>query len=367
MNPCVVREGEIRENVYVRHLMALGNNHEKRLRGNSTLRALPYLGEMFDQRLRDAQYTTLDDIVRGFTGYPPLTAIEIEMMLVRLCQNPSRETCQQQSEGEDPYHVSDCNQCLFNSILDLLKESHRRRNRWRQLQFSVRPNVPNAIHVPYRERGDNQNVRTCACYQTEGDCRLHRCRWTPPNLTNSPVAANGACTPRWGEGFRGDTLPNRPRADQRTNVVGNVPNVRFLNGLPYVRRYRILGGRRPRVPVLRAPPPGQIRAGHPPRRRRGRGRRQLSGGAKYIGSGEHIRDIKHELKYEELYQPPDVVTRRDFNHMAQEYNKNLIKKKQRSCTSSTHCSVLQWFEPEYVGKWKCMMRPYTMFEDSGWW
>ena len=204
------------------------------LRGNRDVRVLPYVGDHFEGVLNANGYRTVDDVVRAFTGYPGLAPDRIREMLGRLCRNPNRYTCQ--GDVENQYHVSDVNQCLYNSILDLLRQAHARRDDWVALGFTVQPNVPNAMRVPFRSRGTNRMVRTAPA--------------TTIVATAGATGADGrrlprqegrtACTPIRGEGSTGK------RTRRTSTSLGSLSEgkSRKWTGCPHVKRYRILGGMR---------------------------------------------------------------------------------------------------------------------------
>jgi hypothetical protein len=352
------------------------------LRGNSGIGRIPFVGPYFEGVLTQAGYRRVDDIVRGFTGFPPLTARQIETLLVRMCQNPRRDTC-----TADAYHVSDANQCLFNALVRLLREAHRRRNDWQQYRFSTRPNVPNAdrvalrVRAQARTRGDQARLRTCACQGNEQDCRERRCRWVTPEEANSALAPNGACVPRAGFGFVGD----RRRTNQQTSAIPPQAQVRLVDNLPYVQQYRILSDRAPNYEVPRAPARGQVRRGRPlaaprvqtraqaRRRRRGTTTTLRAGKKALLSGGAMLRRAKREIVHEESWNGGQSTdARRHFNQQAMAYNNQKKKNKPDACKAVCQgpscCQLQSWFLTPVVGKWKHMMAPsyFETFMDAGW-
>ena len=333
--------------------------NEKKIRGDRDVQIIPFIGKYFADVFRNAGYETVDHIVRGFTAYPPLSAEEIEEILVSMCQNKNRDTCQQK-RNDPEYHVSDVNQCCFNSILELLREFHRKRIEYVSLNLTVYPNIPNATQVNFRNRGDNQMVRRCVCYNSEEMCRRNRCRWTPPG-TNGTNTSSGACTPRYGEGFRG----NNEETNQFLSSINNQNNVQQVNGLPYVRQYRVLGAvrngvlnRNARSRIILAPNRLglSIRRGHPRHIYSGRLRSSnLQGGG--------VNNTKKDILYAEKWNKKiDLTVRRQFNRIAKVYNENVKKKNCNEICLNYQgirhcfplCSVKDWFHfnpiQTYLGK-----------------
>lgn len=318
-----------RQSYSIAQLFNLGNADPNRLRGNRPIIHIPYIGPGFQNSLNQAGYTTVDDIVRAFTGYPPLTQNQIRQKISQMFRNNRRQSCTE--NVVDNYHVSDTNQCAYNSVLELLRFAHQNQNQWQPLRFSVRPNIPQSLNLNFRERGENMSVRHCACHNNEDDCRNTlphiRCRWTPPNATHQ-----GACTPRGlnqQEGFKGD----RERTNQDSTFIANSPQLQLIDGLPYVRRYRILDGNELPYQVPNAPLRGRIARGRIPdeylsigqrrrrRRERARGsgsRRQTRSGRRYGLRGGGLHDIKKRILMQETRLGKKIVTlRRNFNHLLQ--------------------------------------------------
>ena len=305
-------------------LFDLPGNDADALRGNRDVRVLPYVGDHFEGVLNANGYRTVDDVVRAFTGYPGLAPDQIREMLGRLCRNPSRYTCQ--GAVDNPYHVSDVNQCLYNSVLDLLRQAHARRDDWVALGFTVQPNVPNAVRVPFRSRGTNRMVRNCACHDNRRDCRRNRCRWTPPAETGR---ANGACTPIRGEGFDG----KEDETDQHLPGIPFQGQVQEVDGLPYVKRYRILGGTRTSAEdVPRSPRRGRVATGRPPATRRSA---RLQGGGEKRSLAREKRDL---AKREKALGKKDVPGRRRLNQHIRYYKNRSV------CDSIGLCFVR--FDPD---------------------
>ena len=306
-------------------LFDLPGNDPDALRGNRGVRVLPYVGEHFEAALNAAGYQTVDDVVRGFTGHPGLPPGAIRERLARLCRNPNRFTCQ--DGPRDQYHVSDVNQCLYNSVLDLLRQAHARRDDWVALRFTVQPHVPNATRVPFRSRGANRMVRNCACHDNRSDCRRNRCRWTPPEETGRP---EGACTPVRGEGFRG-------KEDETDQYLPGLPfqgQVQEVNGLPYVKRYRVLGGTRAAeedaVPL--APRRGRVATGVPPPSRQSP---RLRGGGERAALAAERRSLDRR---EKALGARDVPGRRSLNQKIRYYRNRSI------CDSMGMCFIR--FDPD---------------------
>lgn len=305
-------------------LLDINANDRTAIRGDSPIQRLPFLGSYFRRRFNRLRYRTIDDIVRSFTGYPPLSSQRIEKMICALCPNRRRFTCADNGNG-DVYHVSDVNQCLFNAIVTLLREVHIRRNDWNELNFTARPNIPNAEDVNLRTRGDNIQVRKCACFSDQRSCRRNRCEWTPPNGNNT-----GSCTPRRGEGFTGMFHDHEDVTDdQFKGDMVRSPEVQYVNGLPYVKRYRVLGRAR-RMPRTRPPLGGgeTVDIVAPKRIRRGKALR-----------GKGLNNMKRHIKTEET-----------FNHkvdrkVRQDFNRRVTKKKINVCKNNI-CQLRDWIFPE---------------------
>ncbi len=321
--------------------------NEKKIRGDRDVQIIPFIGKYFADVFRNAGYETVDHIVRGFTAYPPLSAEEIEEILVSMCQNENRDDCQQK-RNDPKYHVSDVNQCCFNAILELLREVHRRRIDYVSLNFTVYPNIPNATQVNYRTRGTNQMVRQCVCHDSEELCIRNRCRWTPPG-PNGTNTNSGACTPRWGEGFRG----NNEQTNQYLPTINNQSNVQQVNGLPYVRQYRILGAKENGVLPRRA----RTRITLAPNKlgliiRRGRPQRIYSGRLRSSNlQGGGIKNRKKEILYAEKWNKNiDLSIRRQFNQMAKLHNEN-VKKKNCNKICVTYQGIRHCFSPCIVKDW----------------
>ena len=102
--------------------------------GSSPVRQLPYIGTFFGGRMNALGINTLADLLSVFSSDdPPLPATELSRRIAVLTQNPRRNQCVK--DNDRLYHVSDSNQCAFNSVLSFLRRCHERRAQWQQLQF----------------------------------------------------------------------------------------------------------------------------------------------------------------------------------------------------------------------------------------
>ena len=189
--------------------------------GSSPVRQLPYIGTFFGGRMNALGIDTLADLLSVFSSDdPPLPATELSRRIAVLTQNPRRNQCVE--DNDRLYHVSDSNQCTFNSVLSFLRRCHERRAQWQQLQFHGPINVPNAFAVPYRSRGHTA-ARSCSCLPA-GRCQNDQlCRWHEDS---------NVCVPRFGPGFEG--VGNY--AGQR--VTSGSFEARTIDGMQYVRRWR---------------------------------------------------------------------------------------------------------------------------------
>ena len=189
--------------------------------GSSPVRSLPYISTFFGGRLNALGIVTLADLLSVFISVPPLPAVEIDKRIAVLTQNPRRNQCVQ-GDDDKVYHVSDSNQCCYNSILSFLRRCHNRRANWQQFAFHGPTNVANAVNVPFRSRG-HSSTKNCSCLPADdctGLCRYH------PNAEGGPV-----CVPRFGPGFEGVG----DFAGQRVN--GGL-GLRNIDGMTYSRRWR---------------------------------------------------------------------------------------------------------------------------------
>ena len=101
--------------------------------GSSPVRQLPYIGTFFGGRFNALGINTLADLLSVFSAVPPLPATELSRRIAVLTQNPRRNQCVEHNDRL--YHVSDSNQCAFNSVLSFLRRCHEQRAQWQQLQF----------------------------------------------------------------------------------------------------------------------------------------------------------------------------------------------------------------------------------------
>ena len=223
----------------------------------SRVRRLPYIGRLLAARIGG----TVQGLLRRFRRMVPLTTDQLHVRISHLLRNSHRNRCVDDVDTNGNvtghYQVSDTNMCAFNSVVQLLQFAHQHWDGY---------NIPNAQHVALRTRGDNQEVRRCACQPSRAACvAFGECRWTPPNQTRVGV---GACTPRDNNaaGFSG--YSTNDRYDQHTNQVAGVRAQRAGNlnngGGWYVRQWRVLP---------------------PPARRRGRRRRRNQGGRRLHACG----------------------------------------------------------------------------------
>lgn len=218
---------------------------------------LPYIGAQLSGRLNGRGIVTVQDLIQHFQRAPnPYSVAQLHLRMSRLLRNFRDNQCV--AWGNDKqYQVSDVNQCAYNAVAKTLAHVHQ--------NWPVAFAVPNAPALQYRNRGDTDEVRQCACARTAGECNAllqGGCRWTPRNHTHMTV---GACTPNnpADTGFVGQS--NNDRYDQQTQRVTNRARVHVVghaNNGPhhYVRQWR--------VPTPPPPPPAAAGIGARVRRRR---------------------------------------------------------------------------------------------------
>ena len=258
------------------------------------VRAIPHVGPMLEQQLRNNGLFTIMDVIERFSNTPPYSAKYIEVNLGNLLTSPNRNDCVRGNNGI--YQTSDVNQCAFNNIVELLRFAHRFRG---QYGIPNTINIPRARRVPMRRRGISvgvqaRSVRFCGCKRTQQACENDpglRCQWHTARDTN---LTRGVCTPnvrrRSNSGFRGKGEPwandsRDPQSSQFSRFgTQDGPGHTVVDGDIYVNRWRI---------------PGRVR------RRRSRRRRLSAGEMK-----RRILNIERGQKNVEL--------RRRFNRMIQQ-------------------------------------------------
>ena len=103
------------------------------LNQHSFVSDIPYIGDHFVQELQSRGFNQVRDLVQH---YQHMSAANVHRRLSQLLRNPRRRQCDMNNVRK--YHVSDTNQCAFNSILLILQHF----------------NVPGAMTLPLRQRGD---------------------------------------------------------------------------------------------------------------------------------------------------------------------------------------------------------------------
>lgn len=206
--------------------------HSGGLNANSLVSDIPYIGEHYIGRLQRRGYVWVQDLVNYFQG---LSAANIHRRLSELFRNPRRQTCDRDRQGKR-YHVSDVNQCAFNSVLLVLQHF----------------NVVGAANIPLRDRGNSREARDCACHSSRNQCLEFGCRWRSEVQTRLP---GGRCIPPADgchDGFSGHGIADR--YDQNTERIPRRNQVTVVNGNGgphyYVQRWRVLPGEV--IPVRRS-------------------------------------------------------------------------------------------------------------------
>lgn len=199
---------------------------------------LPYIGPAMQANMAAQGIANVGQLIQHFQNNPALTTPQLHRRISRLLRNPRQNRCASTVNAGilRRYQVSDTNQCAYNSVVQLLQFVHQ--------HWGLPHAVPNAQHLVLRVRGNNAEVRECACQPTAATCNALAgpgpgCRWTPAHHTHMGV---GACTPRGGLGFVG--YANNDRYDQHSGRAANRARV-HVQGNPnnggghYVRQWRV--------------------------------------------------------------------------------------------------------------------------------
>ena len=200
------------------------------LNANSLVSDIPYIGDHFIGQIQQRGFVRVQDLVNHFQNMSPAN---IHRRVSALFRNPRRQRCDTGRQGRR-YHISDVNQCAFNSVLLILQHF----------------NVAGAANIPLRDRGHSAQVRGCACHASRNECIQSGCRWRSQNQTRLP---GGRCIPLdQQQGFRGHGIADR--YDQYTERVPQRNQVTVVNGSGgphyYVQGWRVMPGEE--IPVRRS-------------------------------------------------------------------------------------------------------------------
>lgn len=232
------------------------------LNANSLVSDIPYIGDHFIGQLQQRGFVRVQDLVNYFGQ---MSAANIHRRLSELFRNPRRQSCDTDRQGRR-YHVSDVNQCAFNSVLLILQHL----------------NVVGAANIPLRGRGNSPEVRGCACHSSRNECLQSGCRWRSQIQTRLP---GGRCIPPADqEGFTGHGIEDR--YDQNTERIPQRNQVTVVNGSGgphyYVQGWRVLPGEI--IPVRRS----TRRATRAATRATTRRRRRTRGGPRLLACGTNV-------------------------------------------------------------------------------